>query len=74
MELRFYKVFGEINIEQLFEKIVKIIFGRFVKEVIGSALYNPEFELNSTNVCSLLPYLINVIFFTSLALPSDVDT
>ncbi len=39
MELRFYKVFGEINIEQLFEKIVKILFGRFEKEVIGSVLY-----------------------------------
>ena len=38
MELRFDEVFGEMNIEQLFEKIVKIIFGQFVKEVIGSAL------------------------------------
>ncbi len=27
-----------MNIEQLFEKNVKIIVGRFVKEVIGSAI------------------------------------
>ena len=31
MDLKFDEVFGEMNIAQLFEKIVKIIFGRFVK-------------------------------------------
>ena len=38
MELIFDEVFGEINIGLFYKNILKIEFGRFVKEVIRSAL------------------------------------